>query len=84
VLADKLVILAPVQRGLHLVPAAMLSSLVVSQLFRVDGGLLVSSAPRLVAALVAAQVAWRTRNVLWTISVGMVTLWGCQLLASLG
>jgi branched-subunit amino acid transport protein len=58
--------------------------MVCSQLFRVDNGLVVSSAPRLVAALVAALVAWRTRNVLWTISIGMVTLWGCQLLNSLG
>lgn len=84
VLADKLVIPAPVQRGLRLVPAAMLSALVCSQLFRVDSGLVVTSAPRLVAALVASLVAWRTRNVLWAISVGMVTLWACQLLISIG
>ncbi len=84
VLADKLTIPAPVQQAQRLVPAAMLSALVCSQLFRVDSGLLVSSAPRLVAALVAAMVAWRTRNVLWTISMGMVTLWGCQLLTSFG
>jgi branched-subunit amino acid transport protein len=84
VLAGKLTIPAPVRRALQLVPAAILSALVCSQLFWVNNGLLVSSAPRLVAALVAALVAWRTRNVLWTISVGMVTLWGCQLLTSFG
>ena len=84
VLAGRLTIPAPVQQALQLVPAAILSALVCSQLFRVDSGLLISSAPRLVAALVAALMAWRTRSVLWTISVGMVTLWGCQLLTSFG
>jgi branched-subunit amino acid transport protein len=84
VLADKLVIPAPVQRALRLVPAAILSALVSSQLFQVDRSLLVSSAPRLVAALVASLIAWRTRNVLWTIGAGMLTLWGCQLLTSFG
>jgi branched-subunit amino acid transport protein len=84
VLAGKLVIPAPVQQALRLVPAAILSALVYSQLFRADSGLVMSSAPRLVAALVAALVSWRTRNVLWTIGVGMLTLWVCQLLTSLG
>jgi branched-subunit amino acid transport protein len=84
VLAGKLVIPTPVQQALQLMPAAILSALVSSQLFQVDSGLLVSSAPRLVAALVAALVAWRTRNVVWTISVGMLTLWGCHLLTSFG
>jgi branched-subunit amino acid transport protein len=84
VLADKLTIPAQVQQALRLLPAAILSALVCSQLFRVDSGLVVSSAPRLVAALVASLVAWRTRNVLWTITVGMVTLWACQMLSSFG
>ncbi len=84
VLADKLTIPIQVQQALRLVPAAMLSALVCSQLFQMDSGLLVSSAPRLVAAVVAALVAWRTRNMLWTIGVGMVTLWACQMLSSLG
>jgi branched-subunit amino acid transport protein len=83
-LADRFSIPAPVQQALHLLPAAMLSALACSQLFRVDNGLLMSSAPRLVAALVAALVAWHTRNVLWTISVGLLALWGCQLLTSFG
>jgi branched-subunit amino acid transport protein len=30
---------------------------------------------RLLAGLIAALVAWRTQNVLWTIGVGMVVLW---------
>jgi branched-subunit amino acid transport protein len=84
VLAGKLTIPVPVQQALRLVPPAILSALVCSQLGRAEGGLLVSSAPRLVAALVAALVAWRTKSVLWTISVGMLTLWGCQWLTSFG
>jgi branched-subunit amino acid transport protein len=84
VFAGRLVIPAPVQRGLHLVPAAILTALVCTQLFRADGGLLVSSAPRLVAALVAALVAWRTQKALWTIGGGMLTFWACHLLLSFG
>ena len=84
VLVGKLTIPAPVQQALRLVPAAILSALICSQLFRVDSGLLVSSAPRLIAALVAVLVAWRTKHVLWTINVGLATLWGGQLLTSLG
>lgn len=36
--------------------------------------------PRLVAATVAALVAWRTQGVLWTVVLGMATLWGLQAL----
>ena len=34
--------------------------------------------PLAVAGLLAAIVAWRTKNVLWTIAVGMAALWLLQ------
>jgi len=33
---------------------------------------------RLLAGLVGLLVAWRTRNVLWTVAAGMVALWLLQ------
>jgi branched-subunit amino acid transport protein len=36
--------------------------------------------PRLWAGLIAAAVAWRTRNMLLTIAAGMVSLWIVSLL----
>jgi len=35
---------------------------------------------RLLAGLVGALVAWRTRNVLLTLAAGMLALWGLQAL----
>ena len=35
---------------------------------------------RLLAGVVAILVAWRTRNVIWTVGVGLVTLWVLQAL----
>ena len=36
--------------------------------------------PRLIAALIAFVVAFRTRSTLATVSIGMLTLWGMQML----
>jgi branched-subunit amino acid transport protein len=63
------------QRALGFVPAAVLSALIVPELV-LRGGMLdiAPTNPRLVAGLVAALVAWRTRNVLLTLMVGMVVV----------
>ncbi|MCA9934590.1 MAG: AzlD domain-containing protein [Ardenticatenaceae bacterium] len=69
--------LAPsVQRGLRYVPTAVLSAIIVPEVLQPGGTLNISLGnARLLAAIVAAIVAWRTRNVLWTIAAGMVVLW---------
>jgi branched-subunit amino acid transport protein len=69
-----------VARALRFVPAAMLMAIVVpSVVFSPPGTLAFSYAnPKLVAALVAAAIAWRTRNAVATMSVGMLTLWIAQ------
>lgn len=67
------------QRCLRPVPAAVLSALVAPAiLVRDDAGGIDVTHPRFWAGLVAALVAWRTRNAFATIGVGMGTLWLLQ------
>ncbi len=64
---------------LHFVPVAVLSAIIWPQLFLSGNSIDVSPAnPRLIAGLLAALIAWRTRNVLLTIVVGMIALWILQ------
>ncbi len=83
VFARKLAIPARVQHALRFLPVAVLSAIVFPQLFLLQGTTLSSSGPRLLAAALAAIVAWRTRSALWTIIAGMGTLWLLQLLTSI-
>lgn len=70
---------APVLRVLRFVPVAVLSAIIWPQLFLVNNALDLSTAnPRWLAGLIAALIAWRTRNVLLTIGVGMAALWILQ------
>ncbi len=71
-------------RALRYVPVAALTALVVPDLVggpTGPGWAQLAHNPRLWAGVVAALVAWRTRNVLLTVVVGMVVLW---LLMALG
>ncbi len=68
-----------VQRALRLVPPAVLSAIIFPELLRPAGTLDISPGnPRLLAGLIAALVAWRTKNALLTIGVGMAALWALQ------
>jgi branched-subunit amino acid transport protein len=72
---------AGLQRALRFVPIAVLSAIIVPEVIAPDGALDVTLAnPRLIAALLAAAVAWRTRHVLATIGVGMAALWTLRVL----
>jgi branched-subunit amino acid transport protein len=63
------------QQGLRYVPPAVLSAIIFPELLLPGGELDLSPGnPRLLAGLLAALVAWRTKNVLLTIVVGMVVL----------
>ena len=66
--------------GLRFVPAAMLTAIVVpSVVFSAPGTLAFTYAnPKLVAAAVAAVVAWRTKDAVATMGIGMVALWLTQ------
>ncbi len=75
-LLDKITLPPVVERGLQYVPAAVFSALIVPALVYNNSELYLSPFnPRLLAGLIAAVVAWRTRNILLTITVGMVSLW---------
>ncbi|WP_245533742.1 AzlD domain-containing protein [Calidithermus timidus] len=69
------------RHALRFVPAAVLSALVCKALVYYGGTLqMTPSNERLLAAMVAAGVAWRTKNVLWTTVTGMLALWVLQAL----
>ena len=59
-----------VQRVLRMIPAAALAALVLPALVRPEGDLDLTQ-PRLLAGVVATAVAFRTKNVLVTLVVGM-------------
>ena len=68
-----------VSRALRFVPPAVLSAIILPELLRPDERLDLSlTNARLIAGLLAALIAWRTKNVIITIAVGMVALWVLQ------
>jgi len=67
------------ERILRLVPPAVFSAIVLPELLVRNGAVLFSFTNlRLLAGLLAALIALRTRNVLITIASGMVILWVLQ------
>ena len=67
------------QRGLRFVPASVLAALVFPALISPNGTIDFSlNNIHLLAGLGGAFVAWRTKNVLWTIIVGMGLFWVLQ------
>jgi branched-subunit amino acid transport protein len=68
-------------RALRFVPPAVLSAIILPEVLVRDGALdLHLGNVRIVAGVLAAAVAWRTRNVVLTIAVGMAVLWTAQAL----
>lgn len=69
--ADRLATVPPwAYRLLRQIPPAALASIVLPALVRPEGELDLAH-PRFAAGVVAALVAWRTRNVAATLAVGM-------------
>lgn len=67
------------QRGLQYVPPAVLSAIIFPEVLRPGGDFDLSLGNvRLLAGLLAAVIAWRTKNVLLTIGGGMAALWLLQ------
>jgi len=68
-----------IRRALRFVPAAVLSAIIFPEVLRPGGQFDFSPGnTRLIAAVLAALVAWRTKNVLLTIAVGMGAVWVLQ------
>ena len=76
---EKITLPESIRRALRFVPAAVLSAIIFPEVFRPGGHFDVSlGSTRLLAGVLAALVAWRTKNVLLTIAVGMGALWVLQ------
>lgn len=65
------------RRALPFAPPAVLSAIVISQVLKTKEGLidLGPGNERIYAWLIAAAVAWRTKNVVATLGSGMAALW---------
>ncbi len=82
-LLHRLVVPPLVTQALRYVPPAVLSAIILPELFHPGvPQILPLLNIRLVAGLVAIFVAWRTRNALLTIGVGMGVLWVLQVVVS--
>lgn len=68
-----------IQQALRFVPPAVLSALIFPELL-LPGGTMVFSFgnPRLLAGVLAGVVAWKSKNVLLAIAVGMAAMWVLQ------
>jgi branched-subunit amino acid transport protein len=70
-----------VTASLGLVPAAVLAALIAPELlYAPSTGAFDPGGPRLVAGVIAALVAWKTRDVLWTLVSGLGLLLAFQAL----
>lgn len=68
-------------RALAYVPASVLAALVLPAVVYPEGhGDFVLGNPQIPAAVLAALVAWKTRNTVLTLAVGMGALWGLKML----
>jgi branched-subunit amino acid transport protein len=67
------------QRALRYVPPAVLSAIILPEMMQPGGTLdLTLGNDRLLAGLIAMLVAWFTKNMIWTVAIGMIALWILQ------
>lgn len=70
--------------ALKFVPPAVLSAIILPKVVMPDGNVELNiSNPELVASLVAMLIAWRTKNLLLTIVLGMLAMWGWRWIVSI-
>ena len=67
--------------ALRYVPVTALTALAMPAVMLNEGAIDLSINPRILAALVAMLVAWRTKNILATITAGMLIFWITRFLA---
>ncbi|KAA3648348.1 MAG: AzlD domain-containing protein [Chloroflexi bacterium] len=82
-LVGKIPLPDPIFRSLKYVPPAVLTAIIVPEILLTDGriDLAFNNAP-LFAGILAGLVAWRSKNLLLTIVLGMLALWGWTWLIS--
>jgi branched-subunit amino acid transport protein len=70
-----------VAHSLRYVPPAVLTAIIFPELLMHSGSLDISPGNfRLLAGIVAALVAWRTKNVMLTVLAGMLVLWTLEII----
>lgn len=81
-LVGKIQLPPTILRALKYVPPAVLAAIILPEvLFHGDQSIDISlTNSYLIAAVVAVLVAWRTKNLLLTIVLGMLALWGWRAL----
>ncbi len=83
VLFGRWTIPAPLMRSLRFVPPSVLAAIVLPEVFTGSGaGVPLLLNPRLISAVVAALVAWKTKNVVLTLVAGFAILFLAQALLS--
>lgn len=78
---ERLVLPRGVERALRHAPAAALAAIIAPSVLLADGHMDFSPGnPRLGAAIVAALVMWRTRQMLWSMAAGVAVYTALRLL----
>ena len=71
------------RRALQFVPVAVMTAIIVPEVFMAGGKIAYSPGnPRFIAAAIALAVACKTRNTILTIVVGMLVFWLLSFLAA--
>ena len=79
VMSGQIEISGNLQRALRFVPPAVLSAIILPEMIQPGGTLDISLGnERLLAGLIAIAVAWFTKSLLWTVAIGMISLWLLQ------
>ena len=80
-LMERISVPSQLARALRLVPPAVLSAIIFPEILIRDGQFALSLGnDRLLAGMLAFLVAWRTKNALLTVGVGMASLYVLQVL----
>jgi branched-subunit amino acid transport protein len=70
-----------ITRALRFVPIAALTAILIPEITMVEGELAFSiENMRLLAGTIAVLVAWRTKNTILTIALGMLSYWALNFL----
>ncbi len=77
--ADYFTIPPIMRRALRYVPPTVLTAIIIPEMMMPTGTLDLTH-PRFFAGLIAMAVAYYSKSVMWTVGVGMVSLWLLQLL----
>jgi branched-subunit amino acid transport protein len=78
---ESLILPSRIEKALRLAPAAALAATVAPSILILDAGPLAAAThPRFIAAVVAALVMWRSRQMLWSMMAGIAAYTAIRLL----